>query len=220
MTVQRRWVCPACQGGVLGPQRPRKDDVRRYCLKCSAKTGRLVERSCPALEKSRAAAREATRARIASQRTRAAATAKARRTVGDVDLLDEAQRLWKLPALRDASRSAPLPAIEIRRRKTARTSGSYGWGRDVVVTAGTDVGSAVEIMLHELVHAALGVSEGHSIRFWQLLRAAAKEAWPEVDFRFHEAPERGYVIDRWIRARLKDTECATLRGVAPAREEA
>jgi hypothetical protein len=54
----RRWVCPNCGGAVLAPSRPRKDDVRRFCLKCSAKSGRLIERSCPAAETKRVVSRE------------------------------------------------------------------------------------------------------------------------------------------------------------------
>jgi len=45
---RKRWVCPLCNVGKLGLQRPRKDDVIRYCLACSEKTGRLVERFAPA----------------------------------------------------------------------------------------------------------------------------------------------------------------------------
>lgn len=46
----RRWTCPTCGSGVLAPDAPRKDDARRYCLDCTARTGRLVQRACPALE--------------------------------------------------------------------------------------------------------------------------------------------------------------------------
>lgn len=44
---RKRWVCPLCNVGKLGLQRPRKNDVIRYCLPCSEKTGRLVERVSP-----------------------------------------------------------------------------------------------------------------------------------------------------------------------------
>ena len=51
MTKQARWKCEKCNDGLLAPSRPRKNDVRRYCLPCSAKQGTLVERIAPALEK-------------------------------------------------------------------------------------------------------------------------------------------------------------------------
>jgi len=44
---RKRWVCPLCNVGKLGLQRPRKNDVVRYCLPCSEKTGKLVERVSP-----------------------------------------------------------------------------------------------------------------------------------------------------------------------------
>jgi hypothetical protein len=53
-----RWLCPTCGDGKLAPRRPRKDDVRRYCLACSETTGRLVERTNPVIEKKRAASKE------------------------------------------------------------------------------------------------------------------------------------------------------------------
>jgi hypothetical protein len=53
-----RWECPNGCGAVMGPRRPRKDDVRRYCLPCSEESGRLVERVAPVVEKERKAAAE------------------------------------------------------------------------------------------------------------------------------------------------------------------
>ena len=38
------WVCPECEGRVLGSTRPRKNSVKLYCLPCSGRTGFLVER--------------------------------------------------------------------------------------------------------------------------------------------------------------------------------
>jgi|SRR5215469_354832 len=50
-----RWTCPSCSFGVLAPSRPRRNDVRRYCLDCSKTSGRLVERVSPKLEAKREA---------------------------------------------------------------------------------------------------------------------------------------------------------------------
>jgi hypothetical protein len=59
-----RWVCPTCNEGKLAPRRPRRDDVRRYCLPCSEKSGRLVSRVNPTLESKR----QARKARAAAKR--------------------------------------------------------------------------------------------------------------------------------------------------------
>lgn len=60
-----RWECPLCRAGINAPSRLNKDDVRRYCLPCSAERDRspqakhqfgrfrLVERIAPALERKR-----------------------------------------------------------------------------------------------------------------------------------------------------------------------
>lgn len=63
MNKLTRWNCPNGCGGVLAPTRPRKDDVRRYCLDCSKRTGRLVERVSPALERKRTVRVERSRAK-------------------------------------------------------------------------------------------------------------------------------------------------------------
>lgn len=102
-----RWVCPRCGNSINGPERPRKDDVRRYCLRCSEKTGRLVERTAPKLERERAvkaeraqAQRKVASARKATQRAAAAERERARRTVVGVNLDDELARLWNLDCAR------------------------------------------------------------------------------------------------------------------------
>lgn len=201
----RRWVCPGCNQGLHAPGRLRSDDVRLYCLPCSAKTGRLVKRGCPALERERAlaVARRREREALAAARRREAEAAKV--TVGGVNLLVEAARLWKVPALKAFGPKAPLPAIEIRRSTTRfHTSGVYYYReRRVVLTVGTDPAGAVEALLHELTHARVG-REGHSARFWSILRCAASEAWPETDFRFQDlTTSRGWGVDEWIASGLR-----------------
>lgn len=65
---QYRWVCPRCGAGKLAPSRPRKDDVRRYCLACSERTGRLVRRLSPALERQRRDQQERRKAKTKRKR--------------------------------------------------------------------------------------------------------------------------------------------------------
>ena len=49
------WRCPNGCPAVRGPTRPRRRDVCRYCLACSAKVGSLVDRVAPVLERKREA---------------------------------------------------------------------------------------------------------------------------------------------------------------------
>ncbi len=52
-----RWECPnGKHPAVLAPTKPRKDDIRRYCLPCSEAKGRLVTRVAPRLETARSEA--------------------------------------------------------------------------------------------------------------------------------------------------------------------
>ena len=68
---RRRWICPTCGVGALGPERPRKNATVRYCLDCSASSATLVERVAPAVEGARERAQSATAER--DRRRRAAA---------------------------------------------------------------------------------------------------------------------------------------------------
>ena len=235
----RRWLCPDCGGGVFAPDRPRTDDVRRFCLDCSKRTGRMVNRTCPALDRQReksterskakatvkrrkvSATRAAERQRVEERRERGAvlreATAAARvqvRTVAGVDLLDLARRCWETPTFRELRSERPrveFPAIEFRRHRAglkAFTSGhceTYSIRSRIVVTVGTDEYGAWNTVVHELTHAVLPVGEKHSTRFWTMMQSATSDLWPDVAFRFKDAPStRGYKIGRWIADRLRD----------------
>lgn len=70
-----RWTCPNGEHpGVLGPSRPRKDHLCRYCIECSLKANRLVERVVPAIEGKREAARQRSAERAAKKRAKKIAT--------------------------------------------------------------------------------------------------------------------------------------------------
>lgn len=76
------WKCPSGEHqGVRAPSRPRKDDIRRFCLDCSTETGRLVERVAPAVERKRARKAEARKRKAATKARRAAKKVKAARTL-------------------------------------------------------------------------------------------------------------------------------------------
>jgi hypothetical protein len=194
---------------VNAPERPRADDVRRYCLACSERTGRLVRRVCPVLDRQREATAAKRAARSTRQRDRGREAEVAARSAGGLDLLAEARRLWRTPTLRaeSAAQGRSFPTIEWRRSRNgkAHTSGHcYYTGKQarVVVTIGTDAGGAIETVIHELVHAALPYNVHHSARFWTTLMAVAREAYPNVDFGFHASPTRGWALDDWIGRRI------------------
>lgn len=189
----RRWICPTCGAGTNAPERPAKDDVRRYCFPCSTKNGKLVERTSPALEKQRAASREKSAAKTTNARQRATEARIVKVTVGPFNLEKEAARIWKVSTFREMRRwRKEVPPITFRRSQKWHSSGHANYySRQIVVTIGTNPYDAAVTVLHELGHIAVG-SEGHSSRFWSALRSAAKEAWPEVPWSFVDSPTRGW----------------------------
>lgn len=68
-----RWKCPECETGINAPSRLAKLDVRRWCLECSAETGKLVEKVCVVREKKRVAKK----AKTVAKNKKKAATKKA-----------------------------------------------------------------------------------------------------------------------------------------------
>lgn len=200
--MTRRWVCPTCGEGVHAPDRPRRDDVRRYCLPCSAKAGRLVERACPARENARARAvaqrkasaevrqisRAAARELERRQRENAEAHAREVRARLRAMPITEIAGLRTREAFEEAARRyARLKAWEcdlsdcaftIRMStQNVHTSGvAYpGRSRRFVVTVGTDIADAHAVILHELAHLAAGPKCGHDARWRGLFQLAASE---------------------------------------------
>jgi hypothetical protein len=204
----RRWVCPHCGGGVNGVERPRKDDVRRYCLDCSVDTGRLVERTCPALERQRAVQGEKSAAKRTATKEREREAIKARYFVGDLDLQKEAQRLWRLPVMKEQRRwRKRLPDIEFRRSARKRYTSGRSFGGRVVLTMGSDPIGVREVLLHELVHEVLPRNVHHADPFYRVLLRAAREAWPHVDFGPYIS-NKAWSKDEHIRRTLAEGEAS------------
>lgn len=214
----RRWVCPSCQSGVLAPERPRRDDTRRYCLACSTKSGRLVERTCPTLDRQRGLRAETLRYQRTVAKTTAERQAREQRTVAGIDLHDEARRFWRLPSLVEARRASwrtpgriALPTIEWRRDRTGMKSWTSGtcWTQHqrIVITIGYSPADAVEVVLHELVHAALPLREKHGPLFRSTLASAAREAFPTVEFGFEAMTGREacWVLDQRVALGILDS---------------
>lgn len=127
-----RWECPdGLHPGVLGSTRPPADATVRFCLDCSADSGRLVKRTAPALERKRAAktvARETReqerRRRDRDERERALKVTVLDYESGEVEL-DAGELLkaaWRTSAIRERLADhwrypgrQSVPALTIRR---------------------------------------------------------------------------------------------------------
>lgn len=174
---RKRWVCPLCNVGKLGLQRPRKNDVIRYCLPCSEKTGRLVERVSP----SDISARK--RKEKAKAERKAKASLKPRKTIRDwmkisryeyvIDGItynvmlgasvmcrrqgwenpQRLSRLWKRTQMNGSGKQSQTSIITMNGRKR---SGSSGWARgDSKITvrlAHSSLSASLVTLLHELCH--------------------------------------------------------------------
>ncbi|HEX7095664.1 MAG TPA: hypothetical protein VF183_07260 [Acidimicrobiales bacterium] len=122
----RLYRCPICDVGRKAPDKLATDDARRFCLKCTEKTGKLVEMIVPAHESAKAERAAARAARREQQRQREAAR--------------ERIRLATWPGLREARHARwadiakPLdPAI--KRRLSAAQTIPYAYAELVNLTA-------------------------------------------------------------------------------------
>jgi hypothetical protein len=199
-----------CELGVNAPERLNKNDVRRWCLGCTAATGHFVERTCPAAEKKRAVQSEKAAAKRNALKDREREAFIAKHMLGDLDLVAETRRLWNLPVMKEQRRWSPrTPDVEFRRSATKPYSSGHAWsGGRAVVTMGSDPFGVREVLLHELVHVALPSTVHHGDPFFPVLVRAAREAWPHVDFPMGEVHKlrRAWDKDEWIRTHLKRAE--------------
>jgi hypothetical protein len=194
-TKRVRWDCPNGHPGVLGSTRPPKDSIVRYCLTCSAQTGRLVLRVAPALERQReaAAARGAVKAaakreRAVLARERARQAENARYTVEGVDLRVELRRLIKLRAFggREGRLFVSPPELVISRRHqhpSSRLGYAEPWRNRITLATypGQTLADARETLVHELTHIVVGGHQDdgkwHGPTFKRTMLAAFKEAY-------------------------------------------
>lgn len=160
VAAKHRWKCPLCDSGVLASSRPRLDDVKRYCLKCSEKTGRLVKRVCPTLDAKR---RLKTEKRAAKRQTEAQ-----KRAADPAVKLRKLFNKWK--KWKGWTRSLANASLTIRRSNTKSYSSGHCWtyAQEMTVTMGTDFEDAMATLIHEMTHAALPPHEGHGDRFLSL----------------------------------------------------
>lgn len=161
--TNRRWSCPRCESGVLAPGKMRKNDARRYCLDCTSKTGKLVERVCAALEKRRSESRAR-----ASEEAKSARAAKRdadlkRWSVGTMDLRTELD--WMVEHFELSRR--PTVSI-VRSRSGSKGRAYYGNRRNpgsITLTIGqrsdftSQCAQLWEYLLHEVIH-SFGLPHG------------------------------------------------------------
>lgn len=198
----RRWMCPKCESKVNAPDRPRRDDVRRYCLKCSEQTGTLVERTCPALDRERSAKREATRERTAARRNREAEQALAKRSHNGYDLVAEAKQLWKHMA--DYHRGAAMPPLNLRFTSKAYSTGHANQYKTTVsVGRRASTMSALYVLAHELAHsAAPRPGDWHDERWATCYVNAVRARYGAEHFSGVRAA-RGYAVDAYVKAGIQ-----------------
>jgi hypothetical protein len=144
----------------------RKDNAKRYCLPCTAKTGKLVERVAAAASREREARKAAKVDRAKAKREKAAAREAARFAVAGFDLNAELVRLWKHKAVAEARRTHGArwrsvreepPSLRIRRcaRQPRGLMGLASYGKREIMLAtwpGRTLGDLIGTLLHEVVH--------------------------------------------------------------------
>ena len=196
-----RWACPNGCSAVLGSLRPRRDDVARYCLPCSAKRGRLVLRIAPALEAKRAAKVSSGKTKKAARAARAAERETAYYTVHGVDLREELKKLWSLPIARELrakldpneiDRTAPPNLLVRTRHLGANRMGVAWWHRHEILInriPGQDAFDVRDTLAHEVAH-ILTPRARHGIAWKTAFRLLCEQAYgvrPRVENRFTDA---------------------------------
>lgn len=199
--MNKIWRCPKCDDGIRAPERLRKIDVRRFCLKCSASTGLLVERTIPSRDAERARAKIIQREQQAKARERAAAKQKSYAQSERGQLEAFARAALKLDAfsalgwriipfqIRLARRTKLIenePRVRIIDGQEVHDTITYGghrqemssghaYGNRFVITAGTDAADARATILHEIAHCAAGYDKGWHHDKWRAIFASAAE---------------------------------------------
>ena len=158
----RNWICPTCGSTARAPGRPRRNDVRRFCLACSKRTGFLVERTCPTLEAKRAKGK----AHSTTKAKRKALKAAVPFTVDDLDLRTELRRLCRLGYWEGKFTDGNVPTLAIRRSRNPHKYWVSGhakcWSNRILITLplNCDRAKASQVLLHELTHIAVDGREG------------------------------------------------------------
>ena len=211
---QVRWKCESCNNGLLAPTKPRMNDVRRYCLPCSASTGKLVQRVSPTLEKQRVAKQAASRKKNVAKRATVAKRTAPIKTQKRIDaqrskmIHNEAEKIWKL--MQPYHNGKPLPRIIIARGKNWGSQGGHAqrYSNEIQVNVDRDQTPnrskrVWEVLAHELCHKAVppiyrnGSTDVHSREFYHCLRHAWQKRW-KCEISFATVSTWGYSVDHII----------------------
>lgn len=216
MTKQVRWKCEKCNDGLLAPSRPRRNDVRRYCLPCSTKSGRLVERIAPALDKQRVQ-----RVAIVQQKNKEKqiklqpAKERTRRTKQRQAIFEkEADRIWSLFYPEGTTRKRPRIKIVFTRNRGC--SGYYNGGVLIRIPRWSSGGVASwEVLAHELCHAVIptNLRDGsHGKAFYVALknvieaRWKVRMDWSSINGYTTSSHSWGYKVDWLMTAQLEKAD--------------
>jgi hypothetical protein len=173
------------------------DDVRRYCLACSAKTGRLVQRTAPSLERRReeAAARSAVKSRRKADAERArwlVALKDGNGVERDLDVRSELRTALTAMGYFNGWAYGHKPTISdinirIRRGDKAHHSGrAVCAGFDVWFTFGSKASyeAGLKLIYHEAAHMAQPPRSkhepSHDAAFHRTLADALQKRWPWI----------------------------------------
>jgi predicted SprT family Zn-dependent metalloprotease len=239
MTKQVRWKCAICNHGLLAPSKPRKNDVRRYCLPCSEETGKLVERVAPALEKKRSVTKEKQITKAKAQRQKRAVATKTKKqidkdtSVRQAIFEKEADKIWKLLQPFHQNRISRPKIRIITTRQPRGASGVYYWGMNeatVRITKHNETENFVrdwKVLAHELCHAVqtrqVREKEGnHGRTFYKMLRHVAETRWKVTTDGWHtlnassdSSKSWGYQCDWIIQKSLEKQNVVTFRYPRP-----
>lgn len=174
-----RWVCPECKVAVLAQMKPPKDSTVRYCLPCSSKSKKLVERTCPVLDKARK--KKANAAWIKRYDDKKRKKVKEREYQAweegghptNRQLKSWVLKLWKLPSVKDKESTwnyfggrHKVPDLVVVRRKSEPRTWGRAWprGRRITIYAWDDMlkSEALEVLIHEVAHIVAGKDQNDS----------------------------------------------------------
>lgn len=221
MAKQVRWKCEICNHGLLAPMKPRKNDVRRYCLPCSAKTGKLVERVSPTLEKQRATKTVQRKVQTQKKNAKVSVKKKARREkVSSIKkrqamIEKEGQRIWKL--MEAWHKGKPMPKITIVNARNQHGAGhATYWNNEIQVNIRPKQTASASkwawyVLAHELAHCACppvrtnGKRDVHHKEFYRALKHACEKRWKvTVSFAEVRGEQYGYAVDYLIEPQVRD----------------